>query len=177
MIDSVTAGKEVSIHVIMKTAKNPGLFVRKDKIGKVCDNRCERIEKRASTSGVVNPRVTIKAIKSATIPEVKIYLESWPATTEYPALIFLDNRYVKAAIKASPIPAGNSTYHFPVHKEAPIPFMIPTIIPTGQGHNTAAKTTGVEPRFGFPIKRGMNNLVKIIDIMLKITEYMIIFFI
>jgi hypothetical protein len=177
MMDSVTAGKEVSIHAMAKEAKNPGLFVRKDKAGKLLDNRCERTEKRVFMVGVAHLEVTINAIKSATIPEVKIYREIWPATTAYSALIFLDSLYVKAAIKASPTPAGSSTYHLPVDREAPIPFMMPTIIPTGQGHNTAAKTTGVEPKFGFPINKGMNSFVKIIARMLKITEYMIIFFI
>lgn len=176
-MESVTAGKEVSIHTMAKDARNPGFSARKDRAGKLSVNRCERLENKAFIMGEAHPEVAIKAIKSATAPEVNIYRESWPATTAYSALIFLDSLYVNAAIKASPTPAGNSTYHFPVHIEAPIPFMIPTIIPTGQGHNTAAKTTGVEPKFGFPINRGTNSFVKIIARMPKITEYIIIFFI
>ena len=75
-MESVTAGKEVSIHTMAKDARNPGFSAKKDKAGKLSVNRCERLENKAFITGKAHPKVTIKAIKSATIPEVNIYRES-----------------------------------------------------------------------------------------------------
>jgi len=79
------------IHVMAKKVRNPGFLVKNDKTGKLSDSLCDMLEKAAVISGVAAPEANINAMKRATAPEEKTYRESWPATTEYSALIFLES--------------------------------------------------------------------------------------
>ena len=72
------------------------------------------------------------------------------------------NQKVRAAIMASPIPAGISTSHLPVKIDAAIPFKMPAIMQIGQGRKTAASVAGVDPKLGLPNGSVILNNGKII---------------